>query len=92
MVIRQIVFMIFAVIFLVLGAIGLLLPVIPQVPFLVTGTVFLAGGSKRFKAWLMRTKLYREHGYKLVKRYAILRHILGEDLVPVKVEVSQEQR
>ncbi|GEM_PF-352972 len=85
MVMRQVVFMIIAVIFLALGAVGLLLPVIPQVPFLVTGTVFLAGGSKRFKAWLFKTKLYREHGYKLVQKYAILRHILGEDLAMVKV-------
>jgi uncharacterized membrane protein YbaN (DUF454 family) len=40
------------VLLLVLGAIGLLLPVIPQVPFLILGLTLLSTESPRAKALL----------------------------------------
>ena len=66
------------IIFLILGLIGLALPVIPQVPFLITAVVLFAGALPVFKKRLMCTKIYKEHGAGIVERFRILKTILGE--------------
>ena len=38
--------------FLALGVVGLLLPVVPQIPFLIVGLSLLSSESPRAKAWL----------------------------------------
>ena len=47
--------------FLLMGFIGLLLPVIPQVPFWITGMAFLMRGSKRLEERITRTAFYRKY-------------------------------
>ena len=49
------------VILLVLGLIGLALPVIPQIPFLAGGLFLLMKGSGRFRAKILSSNLYRKH-------------------------------
>ena len=90
--VRQIIFLVLAIIFLVLGVIGLVLPVIPQIPFLVTGVVFLAGSLPPFKRKLLGTKLYREHGARIVSRFKILQRILGEEEMELMVKVAEEMQ
>ncbi len=48
------------IIFLVLGIIGLALPVIPQVPFLILAVLFLSKGSDRISKWISGSPLYEE--------------------------------
>ena len=48
----RIIYLILAAIFLVLGTIGLALPIIPQVPFLALGFIFLSLGSKKFRRFV----------------------------------------
>ena len=55
------IFFILAIVFLVLGMIGLILPIIPQVPFLVLGVLFLTASSERFKTWLFNNSLYKKY-------------------------------
>lgn len=43
-----------------LAVIGLILPVIPQVPFFVLSFMFLAGASKHFRTFIVNTKLYQK--------------------------------
>jgi len=38
--------------FLLLGIIGLLLPVVPQIPFLLAALFCFMRSSRRFKAWM----------------------------------------
>ena len=60
-VMKRIIFVIIGIFFMILGLIGLMLPVIPQVPFLVLGALFLMRGSRWINAKITGSELYKEH-------------------------------
>ena len=59
-------YIILGFLFLIIGIIGLLLPIMPTVPFLVISSAYFSKGSDKFKAWLSKRKFY-----KYIKRYRI---------------------
>lgn len=61
MLVTKIAFIIVGVIFFVLGVAGLILPIIPQIPFFILSIFFLCMGSKRFKKMFVGTKIYQNH-------------------------------
>lgn len=52
---------------LAVGFVGLLLPVVPQVPFFIAAAVCFSKSSKKLEAWLKSRRFYKRH---LRKRHA----------------------
>lgn len=67
----RIVWLLVAFLCLGIGAIGVILPILPTTPFLLLASVCFARGSDRFHRWFCKTKLYREHLDSFVKKRAM---------------------
>lgn len=65
------IYLILAFIFLAIGAIGVILPVLPTTPFLLLASYCFARGSSRFHCWFTNTKLYKNHIHDFVKTRAM---------------------
>jgi ATP-binding cassette subfamily C protein len=57
----KIVYVLMGSFFILVGAVGVLLPLLPTTPFLLAAVFCLARGSKRFHLWFTGTALYRRH-------------------------------
>lgn len=55
----------------VLGAIGVILPILPTTPFLLLASYCFARGSERFNNWFINTNLYKNHLDSFVKERAM---------------------
>ena len=54
-----------------IGAVGVILPILPTTPFLLVASFCFARGSERFHKWFMGTKLYKNHLDSFVKERAM---------------------
>ena len=54
-----------------IGAVGVILPVLPTTPFLLLASFCLARGSELFHRWFTGTKLYRRHLESFVRNRAM---------------------
>ena len=65
------IYIIIGVIAVILGSIGVVLPVLPTTPFLLLASFCFAKGSERFNNWFTNTKLYKKHLDNFVKESAM---------------------
>jgi len=57
---KQAVYLIIGTLALVLGAIGLFLPVLPTTPFVILAAACYLRSSKRMHAWILQSRLFGE--------------------------------
>lgn len=57
----RIVWLFFGFLSMGIGAVGVVLPVLPTTPFLLLASFCLAKGSEHFHKWFTGTKLYKRH-------------------------------
>ena len=69
---RSLLFVI-GVFFILLGFVGLLLPVVPQVPFFIIGAICLMESSNRIKEWVKGHELYQKHCQKIIEKSHFLK-------------------
>ena len=65
-----------------IGAVGVILPVLPTTPFLLLASFCLARGSERFHRWFTGTKLYRRHLESFVRNRAMTLQTKFSLLIP----------
>ena len=54
-----------------IGAVGVVLPILPTTPLLLLSSFCFAKGSERFHRWFCGTKLYQKHLDSFVKEWAM---------------------
>lgn len=65
-----------------IGAVGVILPVLPTTLFLLLASFCLARGSERFHRWFTGTKLYRRHLESFVRNRAMTLQTKFSLLIP----------
>lgn len=78
----KVIYLILAMLCLGIGAVGVILPVLPTTPFLLLASFFFAKGSTRFHQWFLKTKLYQKHLDGFVKKRAMTLKTKFSILVP----------
>lgn len=58
---KRIIFIVLGSICLMLGTIGIMLPILPTVPFYLATVFFYANSSKKLHDWFLNTDLYQKH-------------------------------
>lgn len=72
----RIIYLIVGCVSLALGALGVILPILPTTPFLLLTSYCFVRGSTKFNNWFLSTKLYKNHLENFVK-YRVM-SIYGE--------------
>jgi hypothetical protein len=66
--IKKILFVVLGCVCLVIGCIGIALPILPTVPFFLVTVFCFANSSQKLHDWFISTKMYKKHLESFVKK------------------------
>lgn len=75
---KKIICLIFASGFYILGIIGLIIPIIPQIPFFIIGTIFIIIGFEGIKEKILESNFYKQHLKEFVDKNNTLKKIFSK--------------
>ena len=65
---KQIIFLIIGCLSLALGCVGIVLPILPTVPFFLLTVSCFANSSQKLHDWFIRTQMYKKHLESFVQK------------------------
>lgn len=72
MAIKRLIFLILGLLCLVLGTIGIFLPILPTVPFFLATVFFFSKSSQKLHDWFIGTGMYKKHLQSYVEKRGML--------------------
>ena len=72
-------------ILVILGAIGVVFPILPTVPFWLAASFCLVRGSGRINTWFCNTKMYKKHVGRFVEQRGLTLRAKLYILIPVYI-------
>lgn len=81
----KLIFMILGILSFILGAVGVVLPILPTTPFLLLSVFCFAKSSKRLHHWLCGTKLYQKHLASYVQNRSMTLKTKLSILIPASI-------
>ena len=84
----KILLIIFGIISFVLGAIGIILPILPTTPFLLLSAFLFSKSSDRFHQYLIQTKLYQKYINEMVIERKTTRKKRNQSLFTVTLVIT----
>src|SRR5690554_4914237 len=67
----KILFILLGIIFMIIGMVGILVPVLPTTPFVILASVCFVRGSEKFDRWFKGTKIYKDYAEDFIKERAM---------------------
>ena len=80
---KQVIFLIIGCLSLALGCVGIVLPILPTVPFFLVTVFCVANSSQRLHDWFIGTQMYNKHLDSFVKKKGMTVRTKAGILVPV---------
>lgn len=86
--IKRVLFIVVGTLFLGIGGLGILLPIVPTTPFLLLAAACYARGSKRIHHWMMRNRVFGAFIRNYLERKGITPRQKGFTLVFLWVMIT----
>ena len=80
---KQLIFLIIGCLSLALGCVGIVLPILPTVPFFLVTVFCFANSSQRLHDWFIGTQMYKKHLDSFVKKKGMTVRTKAGILLPV---------
>ena len=85
---RKAIYIILGCIGLILGAVGVIVPMLPAFPFLLLAAFSFARGSERLHSWFISTRLYKNNLETYVRGQGMTHRIIASVTVLILISMS----